>query len=595
MAELEVEIEPGSLRARHLACLIELSRRNPSSVDEIRDRHGRAEPIIIQKVVVDADVVAEALRRISAAIVSVPSFGGSSSSSSAAPAVLAALQSPLAPPAPIPNPPAPIDGPMIAAVAPAPVAESTVLDFVGFEGALEVVFNAARGVYELYHNVTKERVELPACAGGWAMVIDDDGMGATLAPIVDDDSGGTLDPEDILQHCMWVRPSDKEVFVQSKGLPSKKIVSLIEFRAAHASYEIKVQATSSTACDVLRLVVFNVPRDGYRAFICIASLLDALGVARKSKTTREYINHQEIAWNRVAEQFGLAGIVRAIPYSVSFGTGPDDGTRVLKEKSGSFPVAFLLLCRWAFCKRQGGGMTNDADRARAVDLVTRLCNFLVCANGFSISLCSIGGHMRHESGVVLGSASSHVRISALGMVDFSEIVGDAPISGSRTEFWQASLDELFGRSEPTIVEICKAIVVDWDSRSIHLKSLGRQLLWALGERFDTLVASAMDGQALLAPGVQMLDCIVPLSIAEEVALYYQGVVEHARIHGQTFVSGCMGKSSVQSYNMQLAPICLSNKSAFWTVPQATPSFVQQTGFLCVVKVKGIYIFYRFCL
>jgi hypothetical protein len=595
MAEPEVEIKPGSLRARHLACLIELSRRNPSAVDEIRERHGRAEPITIQKVVVDADVVAEALRRISAAIVSVPSFGGSSSSSSAAPAVPVALQSPLAPPAPIPNPPAPINGLIIAAVVPAQVAESNVLDFVGFEGALEVVSNGARGVYELYHNVTKERVELPACDGGWAMVIDDDGMGATLAPIVDDDSGGTLDPEDILQHCVWVRPSDKELFVQTKGLSSKKIVSLVEFRAEHSSYEIKVQATSSAAFDVLRLVVFKVPRDGYRAFICIASLLDALGVVRKSKSTREYINHQEIAWNRVAEQFCLAGIVRAIPYHVSFCTGADDGTRVLKGKSCSFPVAFLLLCRWAFCKRQGGGMTNYADRARAVDLVTRLCNFLVCAKGFSISLCVIGGQMRHESGVVLGSASSNVRISALGRVDFSETFGAAPIVGSRVEAWQASVDQLFGRSEPTIIEICHAIVVEWDSRSTCLKSLGRQLLWALGGRFDTLVASAIDGEALLASGVQMLDSMVPLSIAEKVALYYQGVVQHAIIHGQTFVSGCMDKSSVQSFNMQLAPICLSNNSAFWTVPQATPSFVQQMGFLCLVKVKGIYIYYRFCL
>jgi hypothetical protein len=96
-----------------------------------------------------------------------------------------------------------------------------------------------------------------------------------------------------------------------------------------------------------------------------------------------------------------------------------------------------------------------------------------------------------------------------------------------------------------------------------------QLLWALGERFDALVACGMDGPALRAPGVQFIDLAHSLSNAEQVALYYQGVVDHARLHGQSFVSGCMDKSSVQSYNMQLAPICLSNNSAFWTVPQDT--------------------------
>ena len=66
--------------------------------------------------------------------------------------------------------------------------------------------------------------------------------------------------------------------------------------------------------------------------------------------------------------------------------------------------------------------------------------------------------------------------------------------------------------------------------------------------------------------------------AEAVALYYPAVVDHAMLRDQTFVSGCMYKSSVQSFNIQSAPIFLSSHQAFWTVPHAALHFLRQAIF-----------------
>ena len=97
-----------------------------------------------------------------------------------------------------------------------------------------------------------------------------------------------------------------------------------------------------------------------------------------------------------------------------------------------------------------------------------------------------------------------------------------------------------------------------------------QTMWSLGHALDRLIIGALEGTAPLPVGCQVSPSSVTMSDSTLVALYHQGVVEHAKLKAKLFLSGCMDKSTVHSTNMQLAPFVTVDNIAWWATPQAYP-------------------------
>lgn len=79
-------------------------------------------------------------------------------------------------------------------------------------------------------------------------------------------------------------------------------------------------------------------------------------------------------------------------------------------------MVFVLLCRWVYKNKQGGGLESDDDKRKANDLLDRLLQFDYHDSGATLQLVTVGGEREH--GVASGSEPVRVLVNRDGVLCF---------------------------------------------------------------------------------------------------------------------------------------------------------------------------------
>jgi hypothetical protein len=321
------------------------------------------------------------------------------------------------------------------------------------------------------------------------------------------------------------------------------------------------------ATDPLLVHVFDLPRDGYHTCVSIKSLLATIGITRQKKSLGNYIVHQWHSYVKTECQFGLHGLQRPTRYHKQDGPEREaDGDDVVSERSASPAVVLVLLSKWAFATKQGGGFDDPDVKLNASDLLTRLVNRLASTGPFESAIVDDRDAYRLPSGVIsadIQSKSARIRVDTNGMVSFNGM--NELAKRGCVNLCLAKLKENVG--DPVhVVDVVRWIVVGCSNR-MYRDSASLQIIWRLGEMCDTALTN------LISPrrGKDTLSCIVPseteMTPTRRIALYHQATAQLGTVCSMQFISHAPDKARVKQRGIMNGLYALPGNIAVWGTPQ----------------------------
>ena len=139
--------------------------------------------------------------------------------------------------------------------------------------------------------------------------------------------------------------------------------------------------------DKFRVGIFTQPRWGYRVWWSRVSLYKALGFKRAKDTPGGFVQHYLAAWQRSADSYGCEnGFARSLQYANDVKANGRDDDRVLRFIACNSMALLCVLCKWAFLKKEGGGLGSGAEKLSTSNFLERLLHYCCQDGRFAFSL-----------------------------------------------------------------------------------------------------------------------------------------------------------------------------------------------------------------
>ena len=287
-------------------------------------------------------------------------------------------------------------------------------------------------------------------------------------------------------------PSSKQVLLERNNNhhEEKPVLELSQVPAKHREANLHVRSLTADAHHKFTVFLFDASCCGSSAYWSIKELLASLGIER----ILPYIARQYRAWYRAGLQYELNDLE----------TICRGDTNMMKHKAGCTELIILLLARWSFRHKVGGGFSDQKDRSACECFLRTLCKALHEDQTIKMPFCLHRDVKRHECEGIVGKDVVFLSVRQDGAVDLSQLRARSP-SSKVAQLWLKHLDMQFGCEDIHLVDL-----LQWSVTSAFphqgRATFPMQVVWNIGRALDKFILVNLTAEGVGEVSGLRLEC-----------------------------------------------------------------------------------------